>query len=172
MIKNIIIAGAILITLVAGVVFPIGGSTIVEKIGSSVSFATDNVTNFGGVNVYSYSIPLPASAGVGSTTLATIKSPAGTSTLVFAACNPGNSTSSASVVTLGKGTFVSATTTSLFSVNVAANDKWSLVAGFASSTAFILAPNTFVNVTQAGGSGNLFYPGGTCEFRIIANGRV
>ena len=173
--KDILFASGIILALVVGAIFPIGGTSVVEKIqslGASTSFSTDNVTNFGGVNVYSYSIPMPATAASGSTTLAVIKSPAGTSTLVFAACNPANSTSSASVISLGKGTTLGATTTLLTADQpYAANTRWSMVAGYASSTAFIIAPNQYISVTQAGGSGNLFYGGGTCEFRIISSSR-
>jgi hypothetical protein len=172
--KDIIIAVAIIFTLFLGVTFPMGGQTIVEKVqslGASTSFSTDNVTNFGGVNVYSYNRPLPSTAASGSTTLATVKSPAATSTLVYASCNPNSATSSASVVTLAKGAQPGATTTALTADQpYAANTRWQMVAGYASSTAFIIAPNQFINVTQAGGGGQLFYPGGTCLFRFIAEG--
>jgi hypothetical protein len=110
-----------------------------------------------------------------STTLCSIKSPAATSTLIFASAQVSQATNTAIVIDFAKSSIMDATTTKLGTTfSLAANLKSSLI--FASSTDSrvlsdiqlnqIFGPNTRFNVKFGGGAGpstGTHGIGGTCN---------
>lgn len=104
----------------------------------------------------------------GTTTVCAIKSPAATSTLVFADVDFSVSSTTASIIHLAKATTAFATTTSLGSVALAANAQGTVVASTspAAGAATVFAPNTYFVVGMAGGVGT-FSPVGNCTAQFV-----
>lgn len=122
----------------------------------------DNNFSFGGVRRWAYSPRM----SVATTTLCAVKSPAATSTLVFAGYQIYTGTSTAATIDLAKGTTQYATTTLLLtgsSVASGARGEFSWTSAGASAADDIMAPNTFVLVkTASAGLGGYTY-GGRCS---------
>lgn len=107
-----------------------------------------------------------------TTTVCAIKSPAATSTLVFAGVNFTTSSTSASVVTLAKAATAFATTTALNTLTLAANALGAQIATSSIATVGvagnnIFAPNQYFVVGMQGGVGGTFSPVGTCSAEFV-----
>lgn len=100
-----------------------------------------------------------------TTTVCAIQSPAATSTLAWAGVLFKVSSTTASIVTLATSTSPYATTTLLIANNIGANAQGYV--NFQGSSANVLAPNTWVVVGMAGGTGT-FSPTGTCQAEFMA----
>lgn len=114
---------------------------------------------------------------VASTTDCIIKSPAATSSLVFASAKYNVATGTATVITFGKGT-VFATTTLLGSqVTIASGAQAFIVASSTTlnytSNDFVFAPNSYLVVGQQGGASgtnfNVTANSNTCQARFYTN---
>lgn len=164
--NKIIITAALGIVALIGALLPMGANqtTIVEKLGSGVSFATDTMTEFGGVEIYTSSMAFAPA----TTTVAAFKSPAATSTLVFASCTGTLASTSATVITMAKAANAFATTTVIHAQAVAASAQFTATIPTATTSASTFAPNTFLVVGVQGGVGGGFTPVGKgCEARFI-----
>lgn len=111
-----------------------------------------------------------------TTTVCAIKSPAATSTLVFAGVNFTVSSSTASLVTLAKATTAYATSTALNTLTLAANAQGAQIATSSTATVGVVgnnifSPNTYFVVgmqdtTPQAGAGT-FSPVGSCSARFL-----
>lgn len=122
---------------------------------------------FGGVPIYAAQTSALNSA---STTLCSIQSPAATSTLLGAAVDISNATSSSYILTIARAATISASTTPLISsASIASGAKTTLVASSTGQGSDVWAPNSWMNVTVRGGSGGVSIPftmgAGTCQAR-------
>lgn len=119
--------------------------------------AVNGVTNF-------FSVAYPTAA---TTTPFTVKTPNATSTLAIGSgCRVSVSSTTASRFIVASASTPNATTTLLFGANIAAGAQATVVAS-TSLDAFVLAPNSYVNVGMSGGNGT-FSPSGSCRFTFLA----
>lgn len=115
-----------------------------------------------------HSCPTTKALTTATTTVCSVKSPSATSTLDRARITFTVSSSSASFITIAKGTTPNASSTLLANTAIAANAQGTVVASstpFAGTTLdgpMTVAPSTFVNFSMSGGVGT-FSPSGTCE---------
>lgn len=100
-----------------------------------------------------------------TTTVCAIQSPTATSTIAWASALFTVSSTSATTVTLATSTTPYATTTLLTSTSIAANAQGYI--NFQGASSNVMAPNTWVVVGMAGGTGN-FSPTGTCQVEFMA----
>ena len=106
----------------------------------------------GGVARYHYSLPL----ATGTTSPCSIQSPAATSTLVSAGIQFTTSSTTATAITIARGTAMTATTTSIGTDYAIAANKTAMIVASTTATAgdaTIFPPNTWFNVGMKGGVG-------------------
>jgi hypothetical protein len=103
-----------------------------------------------------------------TTTVCAIQGPNATTSIVNASALFTVSSTTASTVTIGAASTAYATTTFLASGSIAANAQGTIYASATSSTNFVLAPNGYVVVGMAGGTGT-FSPTGVCTatFQVL-----
>jgi hypothetical protein len=139
------------------------GYKLETKIGSLTGpIINSNFITIGGITEYYWSSSLKTA----TTTVCAIKSPIGTSTLVFASASFTTATTSASTVTFAKGATAFATTTQIGSTfSIAANAQATLVASTTQINTW--APSQYFVVGMQGNPGT-YSPVGKCEaiFRV------
>ncbi len=164
-ILSIIGATAVLALVVAGIAIS-KPAQVVEKTIQAGAVASPDIMSpyfsFGGLKHWAVRTDSLSSA---TTTVCALQSPAATSTLAWAAVLFSVSSTTASTVTLATSTSAFATTTLLTSTSIAANAQGYI--NFQGSSANVLAPNTWVVVGMAGGTGT-FSPTGTCQAEFMA----
>jgi hypothetical protein len=144
---------------------PADVTTVVKEIPVGAVVSSELSTNnfsFGEVRRWAYSQRF----NVASTTLCAVKSPAATSTLVFAGYNISTGTTTAATIDVAKGNTAYATTTLLVtgtSVGSGATKEigWTTAGGTAADD--IMAPSTYVLVKTASVGLNGYTYGGRCS---------
>ncbi len=108
------------------------------------------------------------SLATATTSIASLESPTATSTLFSVVCR-GTGSTTASTVVLARGANTGATTTALASIAVGAGAQWTITASTSLDSVLTgtWAPNTFLNVSQNGGTGT-FSPTGSCSALWLA----
>jgi hypothetical protein len=142
------------------------GYKLETKVGSLTGpIINSNFVTIGGITEYYWSSSLKTA----TTTVCAIKSPVGTSSLIFASASFTTSTTSASVVTFAKAATAYATTTAIGTTfSIAANAQASLIATTTSNNATVqFAPSQYLVVGMQGNPGT-YSPVGKCEaiFRV------
>lgn len=165
MINKLIGGVAVLALVIAGVAVS-KPAQVVEKTIQAGAVASPDIMSpyfsFGGLKHWAGRTDSLTQA---TTTVCAIQSPAATSTLAWAGVLFKVSSTTASTVTLATSTTAFATTTLLTSTTIAANAQGYI--NFQGSSANVLAPNTWVVVGMAGGTGT-FSPSGTCQAEFMA----
>lgn len=167
--KDYVFAAGIILAIVVGVNFPIGGQTIVEKTIEKVGAAGQDfpgpcISVNGQVRCAE-----TRKLSVATTTPFASKSPAATSTLDTNAtgCRFDTSSTTASVVTFAKATTPFATTTLIGQRYAIAANAAAAIAASTTATQFVaatqvFAPNTWFVMSMEGGTGT-FSPTGQCS---------
>lgn len=163
--KNYLVPAVIAaVVVVIGSFFLPKGNTIVQQLGATpgADFNFPCETHNGIQRCFT-----AVSMVAATTSVCSIKSPSATSTLMANVVTMSVSSSTASLVTIAKGTNTNATTTTLGNaVSVSANAQATIVASttLANFLAndFVFAPNTYFNVGFSGGAGT-FSPTGRCQ---------
>jgi hypothetical protein len=160
--KIIVVALVAIVIAAGGYMFPKVQNHVGSVVGPDSYF--EYVAN-NGLQKYGQTVSLQTA----TTTVCAIKSPAATSTLVFAGVRFSTSSTTASTVSLAQATTAYATTTNINTYAVSANAQATIVAsttGSVAGDATIFAPNTFFVVGMAGGIGT-FSPVGSCSAEFV-----
>lgn len=168
--KNTILAGLVLVVIALGIALSVKSlddSTTTKAPPVAAATSPDlpfRYLNVGGVKTwYGYTGSLVQA----TTTVCSIQSPVATSTILTAQMRLDVSSTSASKITFAKAATPSATTTLLYSYNVAAGAQAAIWLPATSTSqaivdTYVFAPNTFFNVGMSGGTGT-FSPTGDCK---------
>lgn len=158
---------ALLVVAVLGMTFPRSGGTVVEQLGSGVSYEADPLIVVGGVRTEFRS---QLALNQATNTAAALRSPLdATSTLQFAGCTFARvgTTSTAALVTLARSTSPNASTTLLGATTVTQNAQEIVNATSTTVGNYVFSPGQYLTVTVKGESDRA-YPVGSCgaEFRV------
>jgi len=155
---KLLIAG-VLVAIVASAIALVSTKTVVVNQPAAQNYGAVagpdmpfQYISVGGVTRYYYSYPL----ATGTTSPCSIQSPAATSTLVSAGIQFTTSSSTATTITIARGTAMTATTTSIGTDYAIAANKQAMIVASTTATAgdaTIFPPNTWFNVGMKGGVG-------------------
>jgi len=176
---NVIIGIVAVVALILGIVAVVGGGVIKEitQIGSVVGPDNPgfNHWSIGGITTHYKE----QGAFTSTTTICSLKSPAASSTLVFASVKFTTSSTTASRIYIGKGAAPNATTSELGNGTIAANGYGIVVASTSPLTAGqddirVFAPSQYLNFSMATAQGTAanigtFSPVAKCKAVWIEN---